>query len=413
MVVGAGPIGAMCALELAQRGAAVTVIERGSGWGSAAVAASAGWVCPSFSRPFATRRDITQATRWLLRDDAPLALHRSVGLAAWIARFVAATGLAASERAVSVLSEMALDSFELYARLSRAGVDIGFEQCGLIDVFRYESTFARARRQVEQQHVDGGLAQVLDVAETRAMEPALGDLFAGAILYPDEAHCDPQLFTAGIGAAAVAAGTVLVPRATVLQLEIVGDRVVAHTTKGVLRAERGVIAAGVWSGKLTRALGMALPIMSGKGYGFDIQVAPGEMSIGRALYLHEARVALTPLSGRVRVAGTLELGARDGDIDWRRLQGVRREAARNIPALRGHPRPARAGLRPLLPDGLPALGTIDSGGRVIVATGHAMLGVTLAPATASFVADLLDGGRRCPALDPSRFKSWRPRTALA
>jgi D-amino-acid dehydrogenase len=63
-------------------------------------------------------------------------------------------------------------------------------------------------------------------------------------------------------------------------------------------------------------------------------------------------------------------------------------------------------MRPLTPDGLPVIGRAPGHENLYLATGHAMLGVTLAPVTAIAVADLLiDGHTDLPVapFDPARF----------
>jgi D-amino-acid dehydrogenase len=65
------------------------------------------------------------------------------------------------------------------------------------------------------------------------------------------------------------------------------------------------------------------------------------------------------------------------------------------------------GMRPLTPDGLPVIGALPSVENVVVASGHAMLGVTLGPATGEVVADLVTQSA-CPempaAFSPARFR---------
>ena len=70
------------------------------------------------------------------------------------------------------------------------------------------------------------------------------------------------------------------------------------------------------------------------------------------------------------------------------------------------PLPAGTGMRPMTPDGLPVIGLLKGYRNLAVAAGHAMLGVTLAPATAEAIADLITTGRGDDALrpfDPARF----------
>jgi D-amino-acid dehydrogenase len=118
----------------------------------------------------------------------------------------------------------------------------------------------------------------------------------------------------------------------------------------------------------------------------------------------------------VRLAGTLELGSRSAGLALRRIEALDRSAARYLRDWRpGSARADWAGNRPLTPDGLPIIGTVSGHDGLSVATGHGMLGVTLAPATAELLAPLVLRGERHPELEPFRLERFaahgRPRRA--
>jgi D-amino-acid dehydrogenase len=88
-------------------------------------------------------------------------------------------------------------------------------------------------------------------------------------------------------------------------------------------------------------------------------------------------VIATPLGGRLRLAGTLDLCGLDVRVDPVRLQALVRAAGRTLLL----PAAARTvqvwrGLRPCAPDGLPVIGRPDGVANLILATAHAMLGIT-------------------------------------
>jgi D-amino-acid dehydrogenase len=126
------------------------------------------------------------------------------------------------------------------------------------------------------------------------------------------------------------------------------------------------------------------------------------------VWVQDTWTIATPLPGRVRLSGTLELAGLDLSIDPRRLQAIHSGGERWFRGIRGRPVLDRwAGLRPCLPDGLPAIGRL---GDVVVATGHAMKGVSLAPVTGRLVAELVGGEQPSHDLrpfDPGRFSRRR------
>jgi D-amino-acid dehydrogenase len=127
----------------------------------------------------------------------------------------------------------------------------------------------------------------------------------------------------------------------------------------------------------------------------------------RPLMLQESRIAVTPLDGRLRLAGTMQFAGLDESIDRRRVTSVHRAGTRMLPAWKDAPvAKIWSGLRPCTPDGLPLIGWLRDDLPVALATGHAMLGLTLAPVTGQLVADLVDGAGRdeFAMLDPGRFR---------
>jgi D-amino-acid dehydrogenase len=189
-----------------------------------------------------------------------------------------------------------------------------------------------------------------------------------------------------------------------------GDRV--RLTAGSERFEAGslVIAAGVGSRHLAAQLGVGIPVRAGKGYGFDFRRPP--VQVRHAVYLTDHKVAVTPLHSGLRIAGTMEFGSENRTVDSRRAAGI----ARAMPAYFSPwdaqlPQPW-SGLRPMSPDGLPLIGRLPTRSAVYVATGHAMLGITLGPVTGSLLSSLVLDGIDSPLLEPfrpSRFLGRRAR----
>jgi D-amino-acid dehydrogenase len=170
-------------------------------------------------------------------------------------------------------------------------------------------------------------------------------------------------------------------------------------------ADHVVLAAGVSTGALARQVGLRLPLRGAKGYSVTFKGCAPELKV--PLYLSEAKVAISPYCEGVRVLGTMELGTDPNSLRHTRVQAMLTACTNYLPGL-SLTSPSRpwAGLRAMVPDGLPVIGSASAARNVVVATGHAMLGVTLAPATGELVADLVEG-REPPeyarAFSPGRF----------
>ncbi len=167
-----------------------------------------------------------------------------------------------------------------------------------------------------------------------------------------------------------------------------------------------VLAAGAWTPKIARYAGVSLPIQAGKGYSLEFSPAP--IHVKHPIYLHESRVAITPFRNALRLAGTLELAGLDPRVRPGRIAAISAAARQSLAGWPANPGNAHAwaGFRPITPDGLPVIGRLPGFENLLVASGHAMLGVTLAPVTGEAVAELLVSGgalERLVPFDPGRF----------
>ena len=308
-----------------------------------------------------------------------------------------------------VIRSLSLKSLDLHAALAGEGIDTGFSRRGVLNVYESEAGFAAGRREAEL-HAGAGLrSESVDAKRAKELEPALVGSLAGAVFYPDEAHCDPERFVRAIGEAAVEAGAKIRLGVDVLGLRRDGSHAMAlDTTAGPVRAATVVVAAGAWAPELVRELELFVPIEGGKGYHVDLEAGDGDPET--PVFLQEARVIATPLPGRLRIAGTLELSGLDLSVDRLRLEAVLR-ASNRVLGLRGR-RVVEIwrGLRPCAPDGLPIVGRPRGLEGVVLATGHAMMGLTLAPITGRLVAEIVAGERPShdvSALRPDRFRRLR------
>jgi D-amino-acid dehydrogenase len=398
VVVGGGAIGVSAAYELARRGARVTLLERDR-LGSGCSSGNAGLVCPSHSAPLATPAALREGVRSLLRSDSPFSIRPRRDTLDWIARFAAACRNGNTVRATDAIRSLSMTSLELHAEL--AGLGTGFERRGTLSVYETEARLAGGREEAARS---GLRCRVLQSAEVPELEPALTGGVAGAIFFPDEAHVEPLRYVEAVGEAAASAGADV--QAGVEVRSVDGTRV--ETSRGSLRPKTIVLAAGAWTSPLARAAGVNVPVTGGRGYHVDLAPLPDHPRI--PVLLQEARCAMTPLPDRLRVAGLLDIVGRDLRVKAARVEAVRRAAARVL-GHNGHEViDVWAGLRPCAPDGLPVIGRPAGLPGLVLATGHAMKGISLAPVTGRVVAELVGG--ESPSHDlgpfsPDRFRRAR------
>ncbi|HQW08056.1 MAG TPA: FAD-dependent oxidoreductase, partial [Steroidobacteraceae bacterium] len=259
--------------------------------------------------------------------------------------------------------------------------------CRSTHALREEHNAAKMARRL------GMPVEILDRDAATALEPDLDMAIAGAVRYPLDAHVIPQRVVATLVAGLAEAGVELRWHTEVVGFRRAESRVAkAVTTTGEIGGDEFVIAAGMWSAALARTIDLPLPLMSGKGYSFTLakpRVRPHACAL-----LAEARIAVTPMGSSLRFAGTMELCGLDRSIDQRRVAAMIDAIPRYYPQFG----PADfagitpwTGLRPCSPDGLPYIGRTRRADNVLIATGHAMMGVSLAPATGRIISDLIAG----------------------
>ena len=399
VVIGGGVIGLTSAYQLVRDGDCVTIVDaRATGGGASEV--NAGWVCPAESGPVPAPGMIGQAARWMLRRGSPLYVKPSLDPSfLWFMLRMARHCNRADYRAgMEALIRLAEGTMALHDEYRADGVDFEMHADGLLMAF-LDGTKWRA----QQEHLDiaarAGLEPtILDGEAARATEPALSEHVQGGILFPHERHLDPAAFVRALRGRCLELGVEVVQDEPIQRVEMEGSRVVAvHGAGQRFAGDAFLLATGAWSGTLSKAFGASLPVRPGKGYSVDLPA----FGLRRPTYLTEAKVAATPLDGGLRLAGTMEFGGLEESID-----PVRVEAIARAPEAFFHswPMPKApqlgAGLRPMSPDGLPLIGRMRRLDNAYISSGHAMLGLTLAPASAAAISDLILRGHRRLTLAP-------------
>lgn len=407
-MIGAGVIGLACAYELQRRGERVTILDRGEP-GAGCSSGNAGWIVPSLSGPVPAPGLLGTSLRWLLSPNSPLYIkpRADAQFLGWLWDFRRHCTARAHRAGLEAVAALNARTMELYDALEKDGVQIEMHRQGVLFAFLGRAAREHIGRDLEQMRAFGYPAPVhLSAQEVREVEPMLAPSVIGGILVDGERHVRPETLTAGLLRRLREAGAEVRSGIEVSGLRRRGRAVAAvETAEGALEANRVVIAAGVWSGVLVRRVGYRLPIQAGKGY--SITLTNPSASVRRPLYLDEARIAVSNFDGALRLGGTMELSGLDPGLDMQRIEAIRRGADRYLVRWgRAEREVAWAGMRPLTPDGLPVIGSVPGVDGLYIATGHGMLGVTLAPATAVALAELVTTGRSSTSLsafDPGRF----------
>jgi D-amino-acid dehydrogenase len=408
VVVGSGVIGAACAYYLARARWSVTVIDQGD-FGRGCSHGNCGLVCPSHVLPLAVPGAVSSALKALFTPNAPLSIKPRFDPALWgwlyrFARRCNATDMVAAGRGIQALLN---SSRALYPELLQdEAIECEWEARGLLFVFESRSAMEHyvetEKRLGDVFHVTG---RPWDSDELIEKEPALKPGLAGGWFYEADAHLRPDKLMARLRCVLERHGVTIRTHCALTDFACSGRRVQsAMTSQGELAADAFVVTTGAWTPLLNRQLGVRLPIQPGKGY--SITMPRPARCPALPLILEERRVAVTPLQSGYRLGSTMEFAGFDGRLNRRRLELLREGARRYLRDPYAEPVEEEwFGWRPMTPDGLPVIGRSPALANVVIAAGHNMLGLSMAPATGKLVAELLSDG--AGHIDPTPYSPTR------
>lgn len=407
VIVGAGIIGLCCAYELRRRGEEVVVLERTEP-GAGASSHNAGLIVPSFSGPLPGPGMVESAFRSMAHSDSPFYLNPRAMLEAvvWLRSSWRHSNVRAYQEGRLAIGRLNASTMALFDDLAADGVTFEMHKDGLLFAYLDEKNMAHMLDDLEHLGEFGyERPALLSGAELREREPSLSDRVTAGFFLPQERHVQPETLIAGLLARLRQLGVVVrggLELTGVLRRN--GLITAAVTPSGPIEGDRFLIAAGAWSGGVAQKFGFRLPIQAVRGYSVTIR-APFRR-LRRPVSLGEAKLIASPFEGTTRVAGWLEFSGIAPVVNAGRIRSLRRAGGTYLRAWEsGSGGTQRAGLRPMAPDGLPVIGAIPRYGNLFVATGHGVLGITLAPATARAIAALMTGAE--PEVDLHPFSPGR------
>ncbi len=409
-VIGGGVVGMACAFALLDVADSVEVLDAAAVGGGAS-AGNTGWVTPSIATPLAAPGVLTLGLRSALDPRGALVIRPSLDPTwiAWLWRFARSSRQAVYRRGVAALLELTSRTLDELDRMRESGVEFEEHRAGILVVARDRAGLHWFEKVFDELVPLGFPGDLLHLSgdEARELEPALGAAVGCATRTTIDRHVAPESLVAGLAAYLRAHGAVVREGVPVRALRRAGDAWALDGDAGeVGRADFVVLASALGTVDLLRPLGLKVPLVGAKGYSVTLPLPEGLPAM--PLYLCEPKIGTSPYAGALRIAGFFELGARDAAASPLRSRQLVEETQPYLRAsivAEGVVPEGWAGFRPATPDSLPLLGPVPGAPGVVVATGHGMLGVTLAPATGVAVAALARGERPgwLAPLDPARF----------
>lgn len=389
-VIGAGVVGMASALRLATEGREVVILDPGTP-GMGASYGNAGTIADYAVQPVGTPDVLKNLPSLLFDRNSPLAIRRAAlpTLAPWLLRFARQSlpdAAARNAQAIAALVASANPSWQEFAA-EIGGSDI-LQHHGCLYLYETQRAFAAAQKDMAQRRRLGIAVDLVDAATLAGMEPGLPEMEGGAAFFPQAVFLsDPGAMMQRLAARLASAGVRHLPY-RIDRLTRHSGHITLEATGLRLTARQVVIAAGAHSRSLAAQAGDRVPLDTERGYHMEWDMEAPRLT--RPACPTTRGFYLCPMAGRLRVAGTVELGGLTAPPSPHRLARLAEGARAIFPDL-GAPNREWMGFRPSIPDSLPVISPSRAGADVIHAYGHGHIGLTLAPITARIVADIAAG----------------------
>jgi len=411
VIIGGGVVGLATAYYAARNGHSVALVERSPEQRDGCSFGNAGMIVPSHFVPLAAPGMVALGLKWMWNPQSPFYVkpRADLDLLAWSWKFWRASTPARVQRAAPLLRDLHLASracFEEFATLP--GVDFGLTKKGLIMLCRTRHALDEEGAVAQRARSLGIPADVLDARQTAALEPEVRMSVAGSVHFPLDCHLSPHRFMAALKQQCDHLGVRFLWNTPVERISHDRSRVTGlRTPQGGIVGDEYVLCAGAWSPGVVRDLSLKMPMQAGKGYSLTLS-QPRQLP-GLCAILTEARVAVTPMGTSLRFGGTMELSGLNESINPARVRGIINSVADYYPDFTPadfEGTPAWCGLRPCSPDGLPYLGRTVRFSNLCLATGHAMMGLSLGPVSGRLIAEILSDEKPSiplTLLNPDRY----------
>ncbi len=392
-IIGGGIIGLNCAYYLQKEGYAVTVIERGDITNGCSFG-NMGYFSPSHFIPLASPGIIAEGLKFMLNSSSPFYIkpRMSSTLMQWAYHFWKNSNASTVAKQAPHLNKILHLSRQL---INDMRDDIGdfflMEEKGCLMLCREQKALDHEFHMADAAEKFGLQVDRLNKQQVQALEPDVELKVTGAVLFKDDCHVNPGKFMLALKNYLEKKGVQFQLNTEVKGFEKKGRKITAAiTNNGKFECDQVVVATGSWLPVVAKMMGVKLLLQPGKGYSYTYDAV--KKNIRYPAILKEGRCAVTPWGAQLRIGGTMEISGINETILPKRMKGIYDSVKSFYPGLSIDLPPSEKiwhGLRPVTPDGLPFIGKAKIFDNVVMAGGHAMIGVSLAPATGKLVTEII------------------------
>ncbi|WP_176038654.1 NAD(P)/FAD-dependent oxidoreductase [Brucella tritici] len=414
-VIGGGLLGLFSALTLQEQGKNVCLIERDEVGGRQGASFGNGcWINAGAIMPISVPGLWKEVPGYLLDKNGPFTIRwrHLPSLTGWLLRFLwAGRNWQKIEEQIVERLPLLDDPVGQYQHFAKAaGVEHLILATGTMYIYRNRKELEADSKGWELRRKHNIRVRLLEADELRHLEPALSSDYRYGMMIEDAATlANPSEYCRAIGELFKSRGGRII-QAEVKGFKLSGKKLTAvKTSCGDIVCNQAVIAAGAWSKTLAAQLGDKIPLISERGYHITIK-DPG-FTVNHGIMHAEGKMAIVPTSTGLRLAGQVELASLDAPPRWERSQILQSYAKRAFPLLKQRADQGEhdvwMGHRPSTPDSMPVIDRSSACPDIVYAFGHGHTGVSMAPATAKMVGQLLTNPQYAdPALKPFSAKRF-------
>ncbi|WP_454060693.1 NAD(P)/FAD-dependent oxidoreductase [Elizabethkingia ursingii] len=412
LIIGVGIAGLSSAYYLLQKGWQVEILEQNDLSDNCSYG-NAGMLVPSHFTPLAAPGVIAQGIRWMFNSKSPFYVKPTISskLISWGLQFLKHSNQKHVDASASAIRDLNLASSALYNELAKTdGFNFELNQNGILMLYKTEKI---AEEEAELAHIARELGlntEILDQKEIQELEPNINLDVIGGINYKCDGHLNPMKLMSQLISYLKNKNVVFHTHHRVSGFEISGNKINAVIANGIrFTGDQIIMTGGSFLPELAQKAGIKIQLMPGKGYSFIHTPDDPKSKLEHAALLLEARVAVTPMSGKIRFGGTMELAQHQHKINMNRVEGIVTSIPKYMPDF-NIPLPKESdiwyGYRPCAPDGLPYLGASSKLKNLIIAGGGGMMGLSLGPIFGRTVSEIANGDKLSVDIDifrPERF----------
>lgn len=410
-IIGAGIIGLCSAYYLYKKGYAVTIIDRGNITDGCSFG-NMGFMSPSHFIPLASPGIIGEGVKHMLNSSSPFYIKPRLDkdLMQWGYYFWKSCNKKTVTRNAPHLNDILQSSRLLMNEMrNEIGDHFDMQEIGCLMMCKEVETLNHEFALADEAEKFGLQVKKLTAPQVQELETAVELNVAGAVLYKNDCHFNPGKLMINLKDHLVKSGVQFQLNTTVIGFEKNNQHILTILTdKGKFDCAELILANGSWLPILTKMMGIKLLLQPGKGYSYTYPFI--ELNIKYPAILVDGRCAITPWGNQLRIGGTMEISGINTKVLTKRMQGIYNAVTDFYPGLKIDLPPGDKiwqGLRPVTPDGLPYIGRVTKYKNVVIAGGHAMLGISQGTGTGKLVSEIVERKNTTfdiQAFSPDRFK---------